>query len=306
MSQAVGTFDRRDAIDGFAVAMMIALTFSWGLNQVAIKVANTGYSPIFLTIMRSAIGGVLVYLWCRYRGIRLFESDGTLWPGLLAGFLFGVEFVLIFFGLDYTTAARGALMVNTMPFFVLVGAHFMLGERMSRTKTVGLVLAFSGVALVFSDELSMPSASAIWGDLMCLAAGAFWAATIIVIKRSALAEASAEKTLLYQLAVSALIAIPLLPLGGPVLRDVSVLATASLLFQAVFIVAFTYVLWFWMMRRYPASGLSSFAFLTPVFGVACGGILLGEPLTMKIVAALVLIAAGLFIVNRPVRNAPPA
>lgn len=296
---------RRDAIDGFAAAVMIGLTFSWGLNQVAIKVANTGYSPVFLTVARSAIAAVLVFAWCRYRGIRLFEKDGTLPGGLIAGVLFGLEFVLIFFGLDYTTAARGTLMINTMPFWVLIGAHFFLGERITPAKFVGLLLAFLGVVLVFSDQLSLPDPAAIRGDIFCLMAGALWGATVVVIKVSRLASAGAEKTLLYQLSVSVVIALRLVPFAGPVLRDVSALATGALVFQAVFIVAFTYLLWFWLMRRYPAAGLSSFAFLTPAFGVLCGGLILGEPLSTRIFLALVLIAAGLVIVNRPVRKAIP-
>jgi drug/metabolite transporter (DMT)-like permease len=297
--------DRRDAIDAFAAGMMILLTFSWGLNQVLIKVANTGYNPVFLTFGRSALAALLVYAWCRWRRIPIFTRDGTLPAGILAGVLFGAEFVLIFFGLDYTTAARGALMVNTMPFWVLIGAHFWLGEKITLPKFAGLALAFGGVALVFSDKLSLPDAAAIRGDLMLLAAGALWGATTIVIKGSRLAAVSAEKTLLYQLAVSALFALPLIPLAGPVVREAGLLATASFLVQAVYIVAFTYMIWFWLMRRYPAGGLSSFTFLSPVFGVLCGALLLGEPLSWRIFLALILIAAGLTVVNRPARRAVP-
>ena len=190
-------------------------------------------------------------------------------------------------------------MINTMPFWVLLGAHFLLGERVTVRKMVGLLLAFGGVALVFLDQLSLPGPDALLGDIMCLAAGALWGATTLVIKKSRLSQASAEKTLLYQLGVSALFVAPFVPLAGPLLRDVDALSIGSLAFQSVYIVAFTYVLWFWLVRRYPASGLSSFAFLTPAFGVLLAGLLLNEPLSINIFAALGLIAAGLLVVNRP-------
>jgi drug/metabolite transporter (DMT)-like permease len=293
-------------MDAFASLMMIGLTLVWGTNQVTIKLANAGYDPVFLTILRAAIAGVLVFAWCRIRNIPLFNRDGTLWPGLFVGFLFGAEFILIFIALDYTTATRGVLMLNTMPFWVLLGAHFLLGERMTLSGLSGLAMAFAGVALVFSDELSVPGPGGIWGDLMMVAAGALWGATTIVIKRSRLAGASAEKTLLYQLAVSVAMALPLLPFTGPLLREPSLISTGALLFQAIFVVAFTYLLWFWLMRRYPAAGLSSFTFLSPVFGVLAGGLLLGEPLSWKIFVALALIAVGLAIVNRPRRKVLPA
>lgn len=297
--------ERREAVDGFAVLVMLVLTLTWGFNQVAIKVSNTGYSPILLMVARSAIATLIVYLWCRYKGVRLFERDGTLWAGTAVGLLFGAEFTLLFVGLDYTTAARGALMINTMPFWVLIGAHFLLGERVTMTKFLGILVAFAGVALVFADELSLPDREALIGDILCLIAGALWAATTLVIKRSRLADAAPEKTLIYQLAVSAVFAIPLLPFGGPFIREASVLATGSLLFQAIFVVGVTYVVWFWMVRRYPAAGLSSFTFLSPAFGVLLGGLLLNEPLSMKIFMALALIGTGLFLVNRPTRRIPP-
>ncbi|HTV68124.1 MAG TPA: DMT family transporter [Rhizobiaceae bacterium] len=301
MSTQSPTLDRRAAVDIAAAAIMVWLTFSWGLNGVAAKLSNQGFNPLFVSMARSAIGGVLVFIWCHYRGIKLFERDGTLIPGIIAGALFGIEFILIFVGLDFTSVARSTLMVNTMPFWVLIGAHFLLGEKMSLAKFGGLALAFCGVALVFSDKLSLPGPDAIIGDIMSIAAGVAWALTTLVIKRSKLQTAAPEKLLLYQLVVGCLLTAPLIPLAGAAIREWAAIPTAALLFQAIYIVAFTYVVWFWIMRRYPAAGLSSFAFLTPVFGVLCGGLFLGEPLSVKLFAALALIAAGLIIVNRPTR-----
>ncbi len=292
-------FDRRDSVDLVAALLMVGLTLSWGLNGVAAKLAYPGYSPLFVNIARAVIGGALVMVWCRYRGIPVFARDGTLWLGMLAGGLFGVEFILIFVGLEFTSVARSTLMINTMPFWVLIGAHFLLGERMTVAKFVGLALAFCGVVLVFSDRLSHTGPSTLVGDLMSLGGGILWGATTLVIKASRLRTAGAEKLLLYQLAMSVLLALPLLAISGPAIRDPSLGSTGALLFQAIYVVGFTYMLWFWLMRRYPATGLSSFVFLTPAFGVLCGGLILGEPLSMHIFMALALIAAGLVIVNRP-------
>lgn len=305
MNRPLSVFEKRDHIDTLAVGMMLMLTFAWGFNQVLIKVSTEGYSPIFLTFARSALAALIVFAWCHFRGIRLFEKDGTLVSGTIVGLLFGAEFALIFIGLDLTTAARGTLMINTMPFWVLLGAHFFLGEKITLVRLIGIALAFAGVALVFSDELSLPDASALTGDLICLAAGMLWGATTIVIKATRLATAKPEKTLLYQLVVSGLMVIPLIPFGGPVLRDPGFPSTGSLLLQAAFIVSFTYLLWFWLVRRYPASGLTSFTFLSPVHGVILGGLLLNEPLSVNIFMALGLIAAGLLLVNRPAKRVQP-
>lgn len=299
MTPGTVAFDRRDGIDALAVTMMVWLTFSWGLNGVAAKIANSGFSPIFLSMARAAIALVLVMAWCRWRSIPLFTRDGTLWAGLLAGALFGTEFMLIFVGLEFTSVARSALMINTMPFWVLIGAHFLLGEKMDGRKAAGLALAFVGVAVIFRDRLSLPGPDAWIGDLLSLGAGVFWAATTLVIKASRLSSIQPEKVMVYQLAVAVVVAIPMMPLAGPMLRAPDALSTAALVFQAAYVVAFTYVVWFWMVRRYPAAALSSFAFLTPAFGVILGGVILDEPLSPWLFLSLALIAVGLYIVNRP-------
>ncbi|MEZ2332191.1 DMT family transporter [Mesorhizobium sp. RCC_202] len=287
-----------------AVLIMVGLTFSWGLNYVAAKISYAGYDPVFVSIARSIIGGLCVFAWCRLRGIRLFEADGTLIAGIMVGVLFGVEFLCLYVGLEYTTVARNTLLVNTMPFWVLIGGHFLLGERINTRKLAGLILAFCGLAAVFSDGIVAGTDATLTGDLLSLGSGVLWASTSIVIKRSKLVQTSAEKLLLYQLAGAAIVGLLVLPFAGPPIRNVNALATWALLFQSFYVVAFTYVLWFWLLRRYPASGLSSFAFLSPVFGVLCGAVILGEPPTVRIFVALALIAAGLIIVNRPARRQP--
>jgi drug/metabolite transporter (DMT)-like permease len=294
----------KTSIDGFATAMMLLLTFSWGLNQVAIKLANAGYSPLFAMFLRSVIGGLLVWGWAHYRRIELFRPDGTLWGGILVGLLFAGEFILLYVGLDYTTAARSILLLNAMPFWVLLGSHF-LGEKIVMRKAIGLALAFGGVILVFSDRLSTAGQDTLLGDIMCFVAGILWAGTVLAVKGTKLSSASPEKTLLYQLLVSAIVLLPCLPFLGELLRDVDVLSTVALTYQTIFVVAFTYVLWFWLMQRYPASGLASFAFLTPVFGVFMSWLVLNEPWSINIFGALALIALGLLVVNRPARASIP-
>jgi drug/metabolite transporter (DMT)-like permease len=169
-------------------------------------------------------------------------------------------------------------------------------------RSCGLLAAFSGVVIAFSDELSLPSAEALIGDTMSVFAAAAWAATIIVIKVTALRTASAEKVLLYQLAVAAVMQLALAPFFGPFIREVTPLVLGAFAFQVVIVVAITYVVWFWLIRQYQASQLSTFTFLTPLFGVLFGGLLLSEPISPRLLVALALVAAGIYLVNRPRRG----
>ncbi|HET7715368.1 MAG TPA: DMT family transporter [Bauldia sp.] len=292
----------RANVDAFAASVVVVLCLSWGLSQVAMKVANAGIQPVFQAGLRSGLGGLSVLLWCRWRGVRLFDRDGTLWPGLLAGGLFGSEFILIYVGFEYTTVSRGILFVYTMPFFVAAGAHLLIpGERLTALRSLGFCAAFAGVVIVFADRQSATSADAWFGDLLCLIAAAAWAATTLTIKTTRLRQVAAEKVLVYQLAVSALMGFALAPLFGPLFRDVTPLVVAAFAYQVFPVVAVSYIAWFWILLRYPASQLSAFTFLTPVFSVLFGALLLSEPVTGNLGLALFLVAAGIYLVNRPRR-----
>ena len=292
----------KTALDIRAVVILIVLCSSWGLNQVAIKVGLWGIPPAMQMGARSLIAAALVFGWCMFRGQKLFERDGSLWPGLAAGLLFGVEFLAIFWGLQYTTAARAVIFIYLTPFVVALGGHFLLGERLGVRKVAGLCCAFAGLVLAFFDELSLPSREALFGDALCIFAALLWGSTTVLIKGSVLRTVSAEKTLLYQLAVSALFGLALAMLIGERIElSLAVAVLPAFLYQAIWVAAITYVAWFALMRDYPASLLSSFTFLTPLFGVAFGAALLNEPLSPRLLAALVLVAVGIYLVNRPGR-----
>ncbi len=294
----------KPALDLRAVAALVVLCGSWGLAQVATKVALWGIPPALQMGGRSAIAAVLVFLWCLLRGKPVFRFDGTLWPGLAVGLLFAGEFLMLFYGLQLTSASRGVVFLYLAPFVVALGAHFALGERLTAVKLIGLAGAFLGVVLAFSDSLSLASREMLVGDMLCIGAAIAWGLTIILIKGSVLAEVSAEKTLLYQLAVSAPVGLGLsFALGEEVDPGLVLAVLPAFLYQAIWVAAVTYVAWFALIRAYPVSLLSAFTFLTPLFGVAFGAALLNEPVSASLLVALLLVAIGIYLVNRSAASA---
>jgi drug/metabolite transporter (DMT)-like permease len=244
---------------------------------------------------------MLVGLWTQARGIGLFKRDGTLWAGLAAGALFALEFLLIYRGLIWTTAMRATLFIYLAPFFVVVGSRwFIPGDHFHPSQWVGLALSFAGIVIAFGLPTPATDAHQMVGDLMMVGAAAAWAATTLIIKASALNRVSAEKTLLYQLVVSApLLAIGALVFGERIDTMPSALALGAVAYQIVWVVSVTYLVWFALIVRYSAARLSAFTFLTPLFGVAAGHLVLHEPLTPPFALAVALVAIGLVLVNRP-------
>ena len=288
-------------LDAVAVAIMTFLCLTWGFNQVAIKLALPDIPPLIQATLRSAGAAIIIVIWARLRGVSLNVRDGTLIPGIAAGALFGFEFILIYRGLVWTTASRAAVFLYTSPFFVALGARWFLpGDRLAPAQWIGLVLSFAGLLVAFGVPQAGDNPHALLGDLMVVGGGAAWGGTTLVIKGSRLATAPAEKTLAYQLVTSVpILAIGALLLGEQVTHAPSAAALGWLAYQTVWVVSVTYAIWFAMVKRYAASRLSAFTFLTPIFGVAAGHFVLGEPVTLGFGAAVALVVAGLVLVNRP-------
>lgn len=294
-------------LDGRAVGIMILLCAVWGLQSVSIKVAVADVPPILQAGLRSVMAVTVVGLWALLTPGRLFDRDRSLWPGIAAGLLFAGEFLLLYWGIEYTTASRAILFLYTSPFVVALGVHLLVpGERLDRWQAAGLLCAFTGVAVAVADGLRLPTRDQLIGDLLILAAAVLWGATTVLIKASTLSRTRAVKTLLYQLGGSALVLPPASLLMGEAwpsaLPQWPAQTWVALVYQGLGVAAVSYLTWFWLITRYPAGRLAAFSFLTPLFGMVAGAVLLDEPVGPVLAGALVLVVVGIRLVNKK----PPA
>jgi drug/metabolite transporter (DMT)-like permease len=291
----------KKSLDGRAMAIVVTLCFLWGMGQVSIKVANRGVSPIFQAAVRSLVAALLVALWARVRALPLVHRDRTFLHGLAIGLLFGTEFLFIYLGLSYTTASHAVIFLYTAPFFVALGAHWLLpNEPLTGRKLAGLILAFAGVIITLWDSLGRPTRLQIAGDLMSMTAGLLWAATSLYLKRVVRSSMTPSQMLFYQLGVSALqLSFMALFLEPRWIRGLDPLVVTSLAYQGIIVAFASYLVWFWLIQVYPVSNLSGFTFFTPVFGVLLGGLLLHEPLTAKLLSGAGLVTGGMILVNWP-------
>lgn len=293
--------ERQHHLDGLAVSLLLVCCLFWGFQQILIKTTVGEVPPLWQAALRFVAATALLWVWCIVRKVPLFERDGSLRGGLLAGALFAGEFTCIYLGLRDTTASRLTVFLYTSPFVVaLLLPRLVPTERLRSVQWVGLVIAFVAVAVAFSEGFSgATTARQLRGDALALAAGTLWGLTTLVIRASRLATVSPEKTLFYQVAVTALVA-PLLSLalGETWSLHYSAYAWGSLAAQSVIGAFASYLAWMWLLRHYPATQMSSFTFLTPVFALVFGVVLLHEHLTMQLVLALVGVAVGIVLVNR--------
>lgn len=292
--------ERHEHLSLFAIIIMLVLCASWGLQQVTIKIANEAVPPVLQAGIRSLIATFCLTLWMSARKIRIFSNDGTLVPGLISGVLFGVEFLLIYVGLDYTSASRAVIFIYTSPFFVALGVHlFVPNETLTFRQVQGMALAFLGIIVVFGEGLTVLSGDEWKGDVLIFIGAILWGATTVLVRATKLSRIAPSRTLYYQLAVSIPVLFPLSYFMGETgISTLTPIVIGCLLYQSVFVAFFTYMTWFWLIARYPASKLSSYTFFTPLFGVGFGIMLLSEPLTIGLIIGLPLVALGIFAVNK--------
>jgi drug/metabolite transporter (DMT)-like permease len=289
----------RIPLDSLAFATMVLCCLVWGFTNVLVKLAAEAISPVMQGGLRSIIAGALLMMWARFRGTPLFGRDGTLWAGLISGVLFAGEFLFVYAGLAHTGVSRMVVFIYTAPCLTALGLHwFVPGERLHAAQWAGVLLAFAGVVAAFGDGFASSPATLL-GDAFGIVAGILWAATTVWIRATGLTRISAAKVLFYQLAVSALT----LPLASWLIGEAGVIAitpiaVASLVYQGVVVAFVTYLAWFWLLTRYLAGRLAVFGFLTPLFGVVAGAVVLDEPLRPAFLAAVGLVGAGIYLVNR--------
>jgi len=294
---------QKDRIDAFGAAGLTVFAALLAFNQVVIAVGNEGLQPVFFAALRSIGGAVCIFAWMKARGVAVEIAPGTWHAGLAMGACFAVEFICLFVALDLTTVTRTSIIFYSMPVWLALLGHVLIpGERITRVKGAGLALAFAGVVLAITRRDGTGGEASLVGDLCALAAALGWAGIALLAKASRLRTVRPEVQLLWQLAVSAPLLLLAAPLFGPLLRGPELIHWGALAFQIVVIVSAGFLFWLWLLSIYPAASVAAFSFLSPVFGVLLGWSLLGEQVGWEIIAALVLVAAGLILINRPARG----
>lgn len=289
----------RSPLDAFATGAMLVLCICWGFQQIAIKMVAADVAPIMQITLRSAFAALVlgVVVW-RREGLRAF-TDGTWWPGVAVGLLFALEFLCVAEGLNYTTASHMSVFLYTAPIFTALGLHWLLPkERLKPLQWLGVAIAFVGIGVAFLGKSDPQAASnMLLGDALGLLAGLLWGATTVLLRNSVLSEAAPSKTLFYQMIVAAIVLFAVSRAMGKTGFTPSTAAIASVVFQSVVVALSSYLVWFWLLRRYLASRLSILSFMTPLFGVSFGVLLLNEPLDAAFGVGAALVLTGIVLVS---------
>ena len=293
----------RQALDAQASSIMFVLCIFWGLQQVVVKLAADDITPMMQMALRSGLSALMVFPLIKLAQGQSLWSKQYRMSGALVGLLFAFEFCLLSEALRLTSASHAVVLLYTAPIFVALGLHWKLpSERLTWKQWCGIFLAFLGIVVTFigrsgTTELAQDLGQMIIGDLLALSAGIFWAATTIAVRLTNLSEAPATQTLFYQLLGGFVLILPMAFLLGQSHVQWTAVTVSSLIFHAILISFASYLIWFWLLKRYLASRLGVFSFLTPLFGIAFGVLILNEPLEQSFIFGTMMVMLGVLIVS---------
>jgi len=272
-----------------------------GVQQVALKSVAGDMSPVLQLAIRSGIAALLLGCVMWWRKERFALTDGTMLPGLSLGLLFSLEYLFLGEGLRHTSASRMVVFLYSAPLVSAAVLHFMRREeRLATVQWAGVFIAFAGLTLAFlvaGDDSGGAMQSQLWGDFLGLMAGVAWGLSTVVVRTTSLATISATRTLMYQLVV----AVVALLLAAAILDQTSFTLSGallgSLLFQGIVVAFGSFLVWLLLLKRYVASELGVLLFMTPIFGVTFGVILLDEPVRGIFVVGAVMVMVGIVLVS---------
>ena len=281
------------------IALVLFLALLWGGNSVAIKIGLQDIPPLALAGFRFVVGLAAVTGWAWWQRVRIKLEPGELVPLIYLSLIFLLQIIALNVGTHYTTSSRSIVLNSTYPLFTTLLAHFLIqGDRLTVPKTLGILLAFGGVTVTFIESLNLDSRDYLIGDIVVLASGGLLGLRIVATTRLV------QSIHPYRLLIwSMLFSLPWFFILSLIFEQgweyrVSVSSLAAIFYQGLVVAGFCFVAWTSILRHYSPSRLVVLFFATPLFGVLLSNLLLDEPLGLELISGAVLVAAGIYLVNR--------
>lgn len=295
------------SITARAAIAAILLSVFWGGNSPAIKIALAGVPPLGLAGIRFILGGLTVLVWALAARIPLKPSRMELRFHLSLLALFVLQIYFLHRGTDFTLAAHSGVFMSTAPFFITLFAHFFIpGDRLNRFKVVGMLLSFTGIVLIFGDGFLKSATDYLLGDALVLLSGLLLGARQVYTK-TLTQKIHPARLLFWQASLS----VPVFFILSAVFERGATLVfnppiIAAIVYQGVVVAGLGFIFWTVLLRRYNASRLGVFGFISPISGVVISYYLLGEPISNALIIGVILVGVGIVVVNVEGADRPPA
>lgn len=286
-----------------AVGLSVLIHTLWGGNPIAAKFGLEVFPPAWSALIRFVIGILTVVIWCLWRKHPLWPSSSEWVPMVKISVLFTVQILLMNIGIDGTTGINSSILISTNPIFAALFAHYLLAnDRLTWLRSLGLVLAFTGVCVTLIESGEGMSGIGNFGDWMCLFSSALLGLRLIV-SVGTMEKIDPFKLTLWQMIFSLPVYLVYALLTETIdWQNFDYTTVLAMLYQGVVIAGLGFMVSLWLISRYQPSIMAGFNFLAPISGVILAALLLGETISLLVIAGTALVAVGMVMIT--VRSNP--
>lgn len=296
---------RNEDPPGKIIALILLVVSLIGAGTLSVKIGLQGFPPFKMALLRSILGLIVVggtgFIYGVSMRLRMVELPRI----LLITILQVLHIITLNVGTQYTTASRSTIFFTLYPVFIVLLGHFLLpNDRLTRTKSFGILAAFGGMLVALMPNLKGLSVTDhLNGDLIVTLSACLLAFRITLTKVF-VQEIYPYRLIVWLLGLSSpfyFVLSYLFERTSPI--DWSYASSAALLYQGWVVTGFCFIALTSVLRKYKASKLVVFSFLMPMSGVLFSSLLLGDPLSSNLLAGTGLVAAGIYLVNLQLEKA---
>ena len=255
---------------------------------------------MWTAFLRFSIAVVCVALWAGFRGIPMRPKRSEWWWLVLLGIFFSIQIGVMNIGFQHTSGSIGSILMATNPIFAALWAHFLVaGDRLTRQRIIGLFVAFLGAAVVILQSGHIDGASAIGvGSGLVFLSAALLGGRLAYTGRL-LQRMDEVRVVLWQMVISVpVFGVAALMSENIVWDRVGLAPIAGIVYQGLVVAGLGFMLLTYLMKRYSTSVITSFNFVSPISGVLLSVLLLGDKITLHVLAGVALVGTGLYLVAR--------
>jgi drug/metabolite transporter (DMT)-like permease len=278
-----------------AIVLLATIAVAWGTSWPVIKAILQDLPPLWAVGLRSVIGTSILFAISAFRRNVVLPKRGDIPVVLNIALLHMVAFTgLISIGLQFVSAGRSVVLGYTTPLWVTVGARVFLGETLTPSRTMGLIVGLSGLLFLFDPStFDWSDRNAVIGNALVLAAAFCWAVSILHVRAHKWVSTPFELVPWQALLATCALMLLALTFEGVPQIEWNARLVALLLYGGAVGIALPYWTMQTVNRSLPAITTALGLLAVPIVGVACSSIALGEPLNFALLAATVLIVGGI-------------
>ena len=284
--------------NSFDLSLLILLAVIWGSAFFNIKIATYSYEPFTLALVRVIFASIPLLLLCKLKEIQIEAFSGNWKLYALIGLCnISIPFVLIAIGTSMINSYLAAILMSTTPLSGSILAHFFLkDEKLSLPKSLGVLIGFSGIVLLFFDKVIINSENYLYALITILGSTFYCIGGLLTLK---LKDQKNENVTTSTTLWSVIFLLPFsLVIETPWNSSPTLASTISLLYLGIVATGFAWLIRF---RILTVNGLvfqTQVAYLIPIFGIFFGYFLMDEIITWRVLVSLVIILTGIFIFKK--------